>query len=75
MNGPDITGLPLDIAVERCKASGYDVEILFTLPAKASPKGRPRAVRFSRDSSNKGVLTVVLEVRGRGGGQSGIQNY
>ncbi len=72
MDEPDIIGLFLDDAVKKCEDLGYKTDILFTRPTKVFSEGRPRAVRFSRVSDNKGVLTVVLEVKGRGGGQSGI---
>jgi hypothetical protein len=72
MDKPDITGLFLEDAIKKCKDIGYKIDILFTRPTKAFTEGRPRAVRFSRVSRNRGVLTVVLEVKGRGGGQSGI---
>jgi len=72
MDEPDIIGLFLNDAVKKCEDLGYKTDILFTRPTKAFLEGRLRAVRFSRVSHNRGVLTVVLEVKGRGGGQSGI---
>ncbi|MCL6634653.1 MAG: hypothetical protein K6T29_02660 [Peptococcaceae bacterium] len=72
---PDVTGFPLDEAVQRCKEMGYDVEILVARPVGTAAAGKPRAVRFKRLSKDKGVLTVVCEDAGRGGGESGIQDY
>lgn len=65
---PDVVGMPQDEAIEVCRALGYEVEIIVTRPVKALPEYNPRAVRFSRISRDKGVLTVVYEDRGRGGG-------
>lgn len=65
---PDIAGFPLNEALEKCKAAGYEVDVLYTRPVKASTEGKPRVVRFNRVSKDKGVLTVVFEDKGRGGG-------
>jgi len=65
---PDVIGFPLQEALEQCKAAGFEVDILITRPVKVSTEGEPRVVRFSRVSKDKGVLTVVLEDKGRGGG-------
>jgi hypothetical protein len=65
---PDIIGYPLDKALVICKASGYDVEIMVARPVRAIPEERPRVVRFNKVSKNKGVVTVMFEDIGRGGG-------
>lgn len=65
---PDVIGLPLSDAIEVCRSSGCEVEIVLTRPVKALPEINPRVVRFNRVSRDKGVLTVVYEDVGRGGG-------
>jgi hypothetical protein len=65
---PDIIGYPLDEALNICKMSGYNVEIRIARPVKAIDEEKPRAVRFNKVSKNKGVVTVVFEDIGRGGG-------
>ena len=65
---PDIIGYPLDKALNICKASGYNVEIAIARPVKAIDEEKPRVVRFNKVSKNKGVVTVVFEDIGRGGG-------
>ena len=58
---PDITGFELSKALELCKTSGYEIEIMFTRPYKVQPVGKPRVIRFHRVSKNKGVITVAFE--------------
>jgi hypothetical protein len=65
---PDIIGYPLDEALNICKKSGYNVEITIARPVKAIDEEKPRVVRFNKVSKNKGVVTVVFEDIGRGGG-------
>jgi hypothetical protein len=65
---PDVAGLPLNEALQICKDAGYEVDIVITRPVKATPGGEQRVVRFNRVSESKGVLTVVCEDKGRGGG-------
>ncbi|NLI11953.1 hypothetical protein [Pelotomaculum propionicicum] len=65
---PDIIGLPLDKALEICKNLGYEVDIKITRPVKARQEGALRAVRFDKVSKYRGVVTVVFEDTGRGGG-------
>jgi hypothetical protein len=65
---PDIIGYPLDKALIICNAAGYDVEIMVARPDRAIPEERPRVVRFNKVSKNKGVVTVMFEALGRGGG-------
>jgi hypothetical protein len=65
---PDIIGYPLDKALNICKTSGYNVEIEIARPVKAIDEKKPRVVRFNKVSKNKGVVTVVFEDIGRGGG-------
>lgn len=65
---PDIIGYPLDKALIICESSGYEVEIVVTRPVKAIPEDNPRVVRFNKVSKNRGVVTVVFEDIGRGGG-------
>lgn len=69
---PDVTGFPLDEAMKRCRELGYEVDIMIARAVKVLPGGGPRVVRFSRTSRDRGVLTVVYEVKGRGGGENGI---
>lgn len=72
---PDVTGLELENALCELKEAGWEVELKFTRPVKVNPEGAPRVVRFSRGSLNKGVLTVVFEDKGKGGGTVGVQDY
>lgn len=65
---PDIIGYPLDEALVICDSSGYEVEIVVTRPVKAIPEEKPRVVRFNKVSKNRGVVIVVFEDIGRGGG-------
>ena len=65
---PDIIGYPLDEALVICKTAGYDVEIVIARPVRALPEERPRVIRFDKVSKNKGVVTVMFEDIGRGGG-------
>lgn len=65
---PDIIGYPLDVALSMLQASGYEAEVMVTRPIKAIDKGSPRAVCFKKVSKNRGVVIVVFEDRGRGGG-------
>ncbi|NLJ75655.1 MAG: hypothetical protein GX325_00120 [Peptococcaceae bacterium] len=65
---PDIIGYPLDVALSMLQASGYEAEIMVTRPIKAICKGSPRAVCFKKVSKYRGVVIVVFEDRGRGGG-------
>lgn len=65
---PDIIGFHLDKALEICQDLGYEVEITITRPVKAKREGVPRVVRFDKVSKYRGVVTVVFEDRGRGGG-------
>lgn len=65
---PDITGYPLDEALAIYESAGYEVEIVVTRPVKAIPEDKPRVVRFNKVSKNRGVVTVVFEDIGRGGG-------
>ncbi|MHB1041841.1 MAG: PASTA domain-containing protein [Eubacteriales bacterium] len=72
---PDVTGLDLESALCELKEAGWEVELKFTLPVKGNPEGAPRVVCFSRGYLNKGVLTVVFEDKGKGGGTVGVQDY
>lgn len=65
---PDVIGFTLNEAVEKCKALGYEIDIVFTRPSKASPAGKPRVVRFKRVSQYRGVITVTFENDLKGGG-------
>jgi hypothetical protein len=65
---PDVIGCPLDEALGICKALGFDVEIMVARPVRAIPEERSRVVRFNVVSKNKGVVTVMFEDIGRGGG-------
>jgi hypothetical protein len=65
---PDIIGYPLDKALDICSSLGYDVEIVVARPVRAIPEEKPRVVRFNQVSKNRGVVTVVFEDIGRGGG-------
>lgn len=65
---PDVIGFPLDEALNKWKASGCEADIQITRPVKATSEGPLRVVRFNRISRDKGVLTVVCEDIGRGGG-------
>lgn len=65
---PDIIGFPLDKALKTCQDLGYKVEITITRPVKARQEGVPRVVRFDEVAKYRGVVTVVFEDGGRGGG-------
>lgn len=65
---PDIIGFTLDKALEICKERGYKIEVVVTRPVKASQEGIARVVRFNEVSKDRGVVTVVFEDIGRGGG-------
>jgi len=65
---PDIIGFTLDKALEICKEQGYEIEVMVTRPVKARQEGIPRIVRFNEVSKDRGVVTVVFEDIGRGGG-------
>ena len=65
---PDVIGYPLDEALRICRSAGYEVEIVVARPVKAIPEDKPRVVRFDQVSGNKGVVIVVFEDGGRGGG-------
>jgi|LFRM01.2.fsa_nt_gb ferredoxin len=58
---PDITGFELSKALDLYRASGYEIEIMFTRPYKAQPEGKPRVIRFHRVSNHKWVITVAFE--------------
>lgn len=72
---PDVIGLDLESAMRELKEAGWEVDLRFTRPVKGNPEGGPRVVRFCRDTLNKGVLTVVFEDEGKGGGTVGVQDY
>ncbi|MCL6560545.1 MAG: hypothetical protein K6U74_17475 [Firmicutes bacterium] len=69
---PDIAGFPLEEAFKRLEALGWGYEVVVTRPVKGNAGGEPRVVRFNRLSKDKGVLTVVFEDKGKGGGKGGL---